>query len=79
MYSKDCCKNTTAICRWYSNSLKSYYVILSSYHDLLASLEGHEFDNITYNIIPFVSIPSTWLLFFLQLSPATSIGILIYL
>ena len=56
MYPKDCCKIQPSDCKPHSNSLHSYYTILSSYHDLLASLEGHEFDNIAYNIIPFVSM-----------------------
>ena len=49
-------QNTTAICNRHSNSLYSYYAILSSNSWPLALLEAMNFDNIAYNIIPFVSM-----------------------
>ena len=77
MYPKGLLQNTTAISDQHSDILQSYYANLSSYHDLISF--GHEFDNIAYNIIPFVSMSITWLLFSYNISPATSIGVLIYL
>ena len=72
MYPKDCCKNTTVGCNYIPTH---YNHIIQSYHDIMTSryARGHEFDNIAYNIIPFVSMQLHRLLFFLQLSPATSI------
>ena len=63
-------QNTTVKCKRHSDILQSYYAILSSYHGLISF--GHEFDNIAYNIIPFVSIPFTLTIVFLDHSPATS-------
>ena len=58
--------------------LQSYYVILTSYHGL-ASL-GHEFLNITYNIIPFVSMLfSLTIVFYIVLPPLQSENVNIFI
>ena len=66
MYPERLLQNTTAIGDRHSDILQSYYAILSSYHGLISF--GHEFDNIAYNIIPFVSMSITLAIVFLQLS-----------
>ena len=71
MYPKDCCKIQPP----YVIDIPTHYIhIIQSCHHTIAphSVRCHKFDNIAHNIIPFVSMSITWLLFFLQLSPATS-------
>ena len=55
MYPKDCCKIQPSV----ANYIPTHYNhIMQSYHHIMASrfAQGHEFDNIKYNIIPFVSM-----------------------
>ena len=55
MYPKDCCKIQPSD----ANHIPTHYIhIIQSCHHIMASSEarGHKFDNIAYNIIPFVSI-----------------------
>ena len=66
MYPKDCCKIQPPGDQ-HSDILQSYYAMLSSYHGLISF--GHEFDNIAYNMISFVSMLITWLLFFYNFLP----------
>ena len=75
MYPKDCCKMQPSD----ANSISTHYIhIIQSCHHIMAphSVRCHKFDNIAYNIIPFVSMLFASTIAFLQLSPATSIGIL---
>ena len=78
MYPKDCCKIQPSD----ANHIPTHYNhIIQSYHHIMAphSVRHHKFDNIAYNIIPFVSMRVASTIVFLQLSPATSIGIYIEL
>ena len=75
MYPKDCCKIQPSD----ANHIPTHYIhIIQSCHHIMAShfVRGHKFDNIAYNIILFVSMWFASTIVFLQLSPATSIGIL---
>ena len=75
MYPKDCCKIQPSD----ENHIPTHYIhIIQSCHHIITSrfARGHEFDNIAYNIIPFLSMWFASTIVFLQLSPATSIGLL---
>ena len=75
MYPKDCCKMQPSD----ANPIPTHYIhIIQSCHHIMTSrfARSHEFDNIAYNIIPFVSMGFASAIVFLQLSPATSIGLL---
>ena len=75
MYPKDCCKIQPSD----ANHILTHCIhIIQSCHHIMTSrfARGHEFDNIAYNIIPFVSMWFALTIVFLQLSPATSIGLL---
>ena len=75
MYPKDCCKIQPSD----ANHIPTHYIhIIQSCHHIVAPhfVRRHKFDNIAYNIIPFVSMWFASTIVFLQLSPATSIGIL---
>ena len=71
MYLKDCCKiqpsNVNDIPTFYNHIMQSYHHIMASHF-----VRYHEFDNIAYDIISFVSMSFTLTIVFLQLSPATS-------
>ena len=75
MYPKDCRKIQTSGA---NHTPTHYNHIIQSCHHIMTSrfARGHEFDNIAYNIIPFVSMRHASTIVFLQLSPATSIKIL---
>ena len=63
MYPKDCRKIQPP----YVIDIPTHYIhIIQSCHHIMTShfVRGHKFDNIAYNIIPFVSMSITWLLFF---------------
>ena len=73
MYPNDCCKiqPSKAI------HIPTHYIhIIQSCHHIMTPhfVRCHKFDNIAYNIIPFVSIWIALTNVFLQHSPATSIG-----
>ena len=78
MYPNECCKIQPSD----ENDIPTHYNhIMQSYHHIMTYHfgRGHEYDNITYNIIPFVSMLFYIDYCFLHHSPATSIGILLYL
>ena len=56
----------------------SFVIFIQSYHHIMVPhfVRYHKFDNIAYNIIPFVSMWFASTIVFLKLSPATSIRIL---
>ena len=75
MYPDDCCKIQPSD----TNHIPTHYIhIIQSCHRIMAphSVRRHKFDNIAYNIIPFVSMRFALTIVFLQHPPATSIGIL---
>ena len=75
MYPKDCCKIQPSD----ANHIPTHYIhIIQSCHHIMVPhfVRHHKFDNIAYNIIPFVSMWFASTIAFLQLFPATSIGIL---
>ena len=75
MYPDDCCKIQPSD----ANHIPTHYIhIIQSYHHIMAPhfVRCHKFDNIAYNIIPFVSMWFASTIVFLQHPPATSIKIL---
>ena len=73
MYPKDCCKIQPP----YVIDIPTHYIhIIQSCHHIMTSrfARGHEFDNIAYNIIAFVSMSITWLLFFYNFLPLRQIS-----
>ena len=69
MYPKDCCKIQPSD----ANHIPTHYIHIQSCHHIMVSrfARAHEFDNIAYNIIPFVSNPCGLhrLLFFYNFLP----------
>ena len=69
MYPKDCCKIQPSN----ANPIPTLYIhIIQSCHHIMAShfVRGHKFDNIAYDITPFVSMGfAIRLLFFYNFLP----------
>ena len=75
MYPKDCCKIQPSDVNHIP--IHCIHIIQSCHHIMtLHFVQRHKFDNIAYNIITFISMWFTSTIVFLQLSPATLIGIL---
>ena len=73
MDPKDCCKIQPP----YVINIPTHYIhIIQSCHHIMAphSVRRHKFGNIAYNIIPFVSMLITWLLFFYNFLPLRQIS-----
>ena len=63
----------------YVINIPTHYIhIIQSCHHIMAPhfVRCHKFDNIAYNIIPFVSMLITWLLLFYNILPLPQSGIL---
>ena len=76
MYPKDCCKIQPP----YVIDIPTHFIHIMNEMSwnvkFMASrfARGHKFDNIAYNIIPFVSMSITWLLFFYNFLPLPQSG-----